>query len=144
MKVERCNLEGGVFHGDYGLLLSESHKHYGVGASLPRPVDNAGKVCVSGCLTMIGGRLYVHTYIDLEALFMARTLGGMTAIYTREYGGGWHRGKRDTPVVHSCRDFFAGTIGRSVRLGLYKNEKALVATRAKGGVCCMNICSGSH
>lgn len=42
--MERCDLEGGVFHGDYGLLLDESHKHYGVGATLPKPVDNAGKV----------------------------------------------------------------------------------------------------
>ncbi|CAM9891253.1 unnamed protein product, partial [Ectocarpus sp. 13 AM-2016] len=43
VRVERCDLEGGVFHGDYGLLLDESHKHYGVGATLPKPVDNADK-----------------------------------------------------------------------------------------------------
>ncbi|CAM9582776.1 unnamed protein product [Ectocarpus sp. 4 AP-2014] len=43
VRVERCDLEGGVFHGDYGLLLDESHKHYGVGATLPKPVDNTGK-----------------------------------------------------------------------------------------------------
>lgn len=44
MRVERCNLEGGRFAGDYGLFLSGAHKHYGVGASLPKPIDNAGKV----------------------------------------------------------------------------------------------------
>lgn len=42
--MEPCSLEGGRFAGDYGLLLSQPHKHYAVGASLPKPVDNAGKV----------------------------------------------------------------------------------------------------
>lgn len=53
VRVEPCSLEGGRFAGDYGLLLSESHKHYAVGASLPKPVDNAGKVsafCFPGSL----------------------------------------------------------------------------------------------
>lgn len=44
VRVEPCSLEGGRYAGDYGLLLSESHKHYAVGARLPKPVDNAGKV----------------------------------------------------------------------------------------------------
>ena len=44
VRVERCNLEGGIFQDDYGLLLDESHKHYAVGATLPKPFDNTGKV----------------------------------------------------------------------------------------------------
>lgn len=48
--VEPCNLEGGVFAGDYGLLLDESHKHYAVGASFPKPINNAGKVSLSARL----------------------------------------------------------------------------------------------
>ncbi len=45
-----CDLEGGVFAGDYGLLLDESHKHYAVGASFPKPINNAGKVSLSARL----------------------------------------------------------------------------------------------
>lgn len=64
MRVEPCSLEGGRFAGDYGLLLSESHKHYAVGASLAKPVDNAGKVgplfpsvvCILNASTLLGGR----------------------------------------------------------------------------------------
>eukprot|EP00904_Undaria_pinnatifida_P004761 jgi/Undpi1/14286/HiC_scaffold_9.g03935.m1 len=43
VRVEPCNLEGGRFATDYGLLLDESHKHYAVGATLAKPYDNAGK-----------------------------------------------------------------------------------------------------
>eukprot|EP00752_Nemacystus_decipiens_P005999 g5417.t1 len=43
VRVEPCSLEGGRFAGDYGLLLSQSHQHYAVGAPLPKPLDNAGK-----------------------------------------------------------------------------------------------------
>lgn len=45
VRVEPCNLKGGRFATDYGLLLDESHKHYAVGATLPKAYDNSGKVC---------------------------------------------------------------------------------------------------
>lgn len=44
VRMEQCTLEGGVCHGDYGLLLDEAHKHYGLGVTLPKPFDNTGKV----------------------------------------------------------------------------------------------------
>lgn len=43
VRVEPCNLKGGRFATDYGLLLDESHKHYAVGATLAKPFDNTGK-----------------------------------------------------------------------------------------------------
>ena len=39
VRVEPCNLKGGRFATDYGLLLGESHKHYAVGATLEKPFD---------------------------------------------------------------------------------------------------------
>lgn len=48
VRVEPCDLEGVVFAADKGLLLDESHKHYAVGASLPKPFDNKGKVKMIG------------------------------------------------------------------------------------------------
>lgn len=45
VRIEPCDLEGGPFYGaDRGILLEKSHKHYGLGASFDKPIDNHGKV----------------------------------------------------------------------------------------------------
>lgn len=44
VRIEPCDLEGRVFAADKGILLAESHKHYGLGSTFDKPVDNQGKV----------------------------------------------------------------------------------------------------
>lgn len=44
VRVVPCDLEGGIFPADRGILLDEPHKHYGLGASFDKPISNEGKV----------------------------------------------------------------------------------------------------